>query len=95
MKIIPKKEQSSSSAKKLLCEVHSVKTFSHSHIVRLFEVIDTEKTLFIIREYVSRGDKLDDLLEHSPLMEEEARGCSGSSSGLSHTATAGASCTGT
>lgn len=36
-------------------------------------MIDTEETLFIITEYISRGDTLDPRLQHGPLTEE-ARG---------------------
>uniref|UniRef100_A0A3Q2I2P7 non-specific serine/threonine protein kinase n=1 Tax=Equus caballus TaxID=9796 RepID=A0A3Q2I2P7_HORSE len=73
VKIISKKEQSSSTAKNLLCETHSLKILHHPHIVALLEVIDTEKTLFLVTEYVSGGDMLDHLLKHGPLTEEEAR----------------------
>lgn len=39
-------------------------------------MIDTEETLFIITEYISRGDTLDPRLQHGPLTEEEACGLS-------------------
>ena len=73
VKIISKKEQSSSTAKNLLCETHSLKILHHPRIVALLEVIDREKTLFLVTEYVSGGDMLDHLLKHGPLTEEEAR----------------------
>uniref|UniRef100_A0A3Q2HJJ0 non-specific serine/threonine protein kinase n=1 Tax=Equus caballus TaxID=9796 RepID=A0A3Q2HJJ0_HORSE len=73
IKIIPKKEQSASTAKNLLCEVHSLKTLRHPHIVGLLEVINTEDTLFLVTEFVSGGDMHEHVMKHGPLTEEEAR----------------------
>ncbi|XP_046538749.1 serine/threonine-protein kinase MARK2-like [Equus quagga] len=73
VKIISKKEQSAFTAKNLLCEVHSLKTLRHPHIVGLLEVISTEDTLFLVTEFVSGGDMHDHLMKHGPLTEEEAR----------------------
>ena len=51
VKIIDKTKLDKSTAKKLFREVRIMKLLGHEHIVRLYEVIDTPKELFLIMEY--------------------------------------------
>jgi serine/threonine protein kinase len=37
-------------------EVNSMRMLNHPNIVKLLEVIDTEETLLIVKEYLSGGD---------------------------------------
>ena len=54
-------------------EMRILKTLNHPNIVRLYEVIDTEKELFLIMEYASGGEVFDYLVAHGRMQEKEAR----------------------
>ena len=44
----------------------------HPNIVRLYDVIETDKYIGIILEYASGGELFDDILSHRYLREEDA-----------------------
>ncbi|XP_025049042.1 serine/threonine-protein kinase MARK2 [Alligator sinensis] len=56
VKIIDKTQLNSSSLQKLFREVRIMKVLNHPNIVKLFEVIETEKTLYLVMEYASGGE---------------------------------------
>uniref|UniRef100_A0AAY4ECJ9 non-specific serine/threonine protein kinase n=1 Tax=Denticeps clupeoides TaxID=299321 RepID=A0AAY4ECJ9_9TELE len=58
---------------KLFREVRIMKGLNHPNIVQLFEVIETEKTLYLIMEYASGGEVFDYLVSHGRMKEKEAR----------------------
>ncbi|XP_028274889.1 MAP/microtubule affinity-regulating kinase 4 isoform X3 [Parambassis ranga] len=73
IKIIDKTQLNPTSLQKLFREVRIMKTLNHPNIVKLFEVIETEKTLYLIMEYASGGEVFDYLVAHGRMKEKEAR----------------------
>ncbi|XP_026837184.1 serine/threonine-protein kinase MARK2 isoform X5 [Drosophila erecta] len=73
IKIIDKTQLNSGSLQKLFREVRIMKMLDHPNIVKLFQVIETEKTLYLIMEYASGGEVFDYLVLHGRMKEKEAR----------------------
>ncbi|XP_072217873.1 MAP/microtubule affinity-regulating kinase 3-like [Leuresthes tenuis] len=73
VKIIDKTQLNPSSLQKLFREVRIMKVLNHPNIVKLFEVIETEKTLYLVMEYASGGEVFDYLVAHGRMKEKEAR----------------------
>ncbi|XP_058016581.1 serine/threonine-protein kinase MARK2 isoform X7 [Ahaetulla prasina] len=73
VKIIDKTQLNSSSLQKLFREVRIMKVLNHPNIVKLFEVIETDKTLYLVMEYASGGEVFDYLVAHGRMKEKEAR----------------------
>ncbi|KAI8811878.1 kinase-like domain-containing protein [Cladochytrium replicatum] len=73
VKIIDKSKLDKATAKKLFREVRIMKLLNHPHIVRLYEVIDTTRDLYLIMEYASGGEIFDYLVAHGRMKEKEAR----------------------
>ncbi|ORX82673.1 Pkinase-domain-containing protein [Basidiobolus meristosporus CBS 931.73] len=57
---------------KIKREVNVLSSLDHPNIVRLFEVIETDKYIGIIIEYASGGELFDHILAHRYLKEREA-----------------------
>ncbi|CAK9302739.1 unnamed protein product [Gordionus sp. m RMFG-2023] len=73
IKIIDKTQLNPSSLQKLFREVRIMKTLDHPNIVKLFQVMETEKTLYLVMEYASGGEVFDYLVAHGRMKEKEAR----------------------
>lgn len=73
IKIIDKTQLNPGSLQKLFREVRIMKTLDHPNIVKLFQVIETEKTLYLVMEYASGGEVFDYLVLHGRMKEKEAR----------------------
>uniref|UniRef100_A0A8C6KLK5 Serine/threonine-protein kinase MARK1 n=1 Tax=Nothobranchius furzeri TaxID=105023 RepID=A0A8C6KLK5_NOTFU len=73
VKIIDKTQLNPTSLQKLFREVRIMKVLNHPNIVKLFEVIETEKTLYLVMEYASGGEVFDYLVAHGRMKEKEAR----------------------
>ena len=54
-------------------EISILKMFSHPHIIRLYEVIDTPTDIFLVMEYVSGGELFDHIVSKGRLSSQEAR----------------------
>ncbi|KAJ3336446.1 MAP/microtubule affinity-regulating kinase 3 [Gonapodya sp. JEL0774] len=73
VKIISKDKLDPATAKKLFREVRIMKMLNHPHIVKLYEVIDTPKELYLVMEYAPGGEIFDYLVAHGRMKEKDAR----------------------
>jgi 5'-AMP-activated protein kinase catalytic alpha subunit len=54
-------------------EISVMKLFSHPHIIRLYEVIGSDKNIYMFMEYCSGGEMFEYLCRKGKLPEDEAR----------------------
>ncbi|XP_037416996.1 carbon catabolite-derepressing protein kinase-like [Triticum dicoccoides] len=47
--------------------------FTHPHIIRIYEVIETPKDIFVVMEYCQNGELLEYIVDKRQLQEDEAR----------------------
>ena len=55
-------------------EIHILKLIRHPNIVQLYEIIETPKQLFLVTEYMERGELFDYIVECKRIRESEAAG---------------------
>eukprot|EP01101_Sappina_pedata_P001407 TRINITY_DN11494_c0_g1_i1.p1 TRINITY_DN11494_c0_g1~~TRINITY_DN11494_c0_g1_i1.p1 ORF type:complete len:518 (+),score=160.23 TRINITY_DN11494_c0_g1_i1:96-1649(+) len=58
---------------KIRREIRLLKLFRHPHIIRLYEVIESPTDIFMVMEYVPRGELFDYIVSHGRLSETESR----------------------
>lgn len=73
IKIIDKTQLNTNSLEKLFREVSIMKLLNHPNIVKLFEVIETEKTLYLVMEYINNGEVFEYLVKNGRMKENVAR----------------------
>ncbi|XP_067938441.1 serine/threonine-protein kinase SIK3-like isoform X2 [Watersipora subatra] len=73
IKIIDKSNMDVDNLKKIAREVEIMKLLRHPHIVRLYQVIETSRMLYLVLEYASGGEVYDHLFAHGRMNEREAR----------------------
>ncbi|TPX33575.1 hypothetical protein SmJEL517_g03569 [Synchytrium microbalum] len=73
IKIIDKTTLDEKKLSKLYREVRIMKMLHHPNIVKLYEVIETRHTVFLVMEYASGGELYDYLVVHGKMKEKEAR----------------------
>ncbi|KAJ3213166.1 hypothetical protein HDU67_003219 [Dinochytrium kinnereticum] len=73
IKVIDKTTLDEKKLGKLYREVRIMKMLHHPHIVKLYEVIETKHTVFLVMEYASGGELYDYLVVHGKMKEKEAR----------------------
>nr|AGE44293.1 SNF1-related protein kinase catalytic subunit alpha KIN10-2 [Musa AB Group] len=54
-------------------EIKILRLFMHPHIIRLYEVIETQSDIYVVMEYVKPGELFDYIVEKGRLQEDEAR----------------------
>ncbi|XP_068661044.1 SNF1-related protein kinase catalytic subunit alpha KIN10-like isoform X2 [Aristolochia californica] len=54
-------------------EIKILRLFVHPHIIRLYEVVETHSNIYVVMEYMNRGELFDYITEKSRLKEDEAR----------------------
>ncbi|KER31510.1 hypothetical protein T265_02282 [Opisthorchis viverrini] len=73
VKVIDKTLLNHSSMQKLFREVRVLKTLNHPNIIKLLEVIESERHLYLVMEYASGGEVFDYLVAHGKMKEADAR----------------------
>eukprot|EP00292_Cryptomonas_paramecium_P005744 CAMPEP_0113687614 /NCGR_PEP_ID=MMETSP0038_2-20120614/16042_1 /TAXON_ID=2898 /ORGANISM="Cryptomonas paramecium" /LENGTH=401 /DNA_ID=CAMNT_0000608265 /DNA_START=195 /DNA_END=1397 /DNA_ORIENTATION=+ /assembly_acc=CAM_ASM_000170 len=68
-----KKVQALDMNDKVWREINVLRLFSHPHIIRLYEVMDTPTDIYVVMEYVSGGELFDHIVAKGRLSEDEAR----------------------
>lgn len=53
-------------------EIHILKLIRHPNIIQLYEIIETPKHLFLVMEYMERGELFDYIVSKKRMDEEEA-----------------------
>ncbi|KAG6420943.1 hypothetical protein SASPL_117489 [Salvia splendens] len=54
-------------------EIKILRLFMHPHIIRLYEVVETQSDIYVVMEYVKSGELFDYIVEKGRLHEDEAR----------------------
>lgn len=54
-------------------ELKALKTLSHEHICKLYQIIETPTHFFIVMEYCAGGELFDHIVEKNRLTESESR----------------------
>nr|CDS25677.1 serine:threonine protein kinase MARK2 [Hymenolepis microstoma] len=73
VKVIDKTQLNPTSLRKLFREVRIMKTLDHPNIIKLLEVIESERHLYLVMEYASNGEVFDYLVTHGKMKEKDAR----------------------
>ncbi|KAG8195836.1 hypothetical protein JTE90_008531 [Oedothorax gibbosus] len=73
IKIIDKTHLDDDNLKKILREIQIMKMLHHPHIIILYQVMETERMIYLVTEYASGGEIFDHLVAHGRMSEKEAR----------------------
>ncbi|XP_078593006.1 serine/threonine-protein kinase SIK3-like isoform X1 [Branchiostoma floridae x Branchiostoma japonicum] len=73
IKIIDKTHLDEDNLKKIFREIEIMKQVKHPHIIRLYQVYETERMIYLVTEYASGGEIFDHLVAHGWMEEKEAR----------------------
>lgn len=73
IKIIDKTKLSEENLAKIFREVHIMKRLRHPHIIRLYQVMETEKMIYLVTEYAPGGEIFDYLVKNGRMSEPLAR----------------------
>lgn len=72
IKIIDKSKLDEDNLKKIFREIQILMKLRHPHIIRLYQVMETEKMIYLVTEYASGGEIFDFLVKTERLSEIEA-----------------------
>jgi len=73
VKIIRKKKLKKDTLLMISKEIEILKLLCHPHIVPLYEVLETDRIIFLILDLASGGEALDFVVQHGKLSEDKAR----------------------
>ncbi|KAB0400750.1 hypothetical protein E2I00_018345 [Balaenoptera physalus] len=74
VKIINKSQQNSSGLQRRSHKVKIMKALGHPNMMKLYEVMETEETLYLVVEYAGEGEMFHYLADHGGMKEKEAPG---------------------
>ncbi|XP_012549780.1 serine/threonine-protein kinase par-1 isoform X5 [Bombyx mori] len=72
IKIIDKSRLDEDNLKKTFREIAIMKRLSHPHIVRLYQVMESTHTIYLVTEYAPNGEIFDHLVSRGRMTESEA-----------------------
>ncbi|XP_014240999.1 serine/threonine-protein kinase SIK3-like isoform X2 [Cimex lectularius] len=72
IKIIDKTKLDQENLKKIFREIQILMKLRHPHIIRLYQVMETPKTIYLVTEYACGGEIFDFLVKNGRLREIEA-----------------------
>ncbi|XP_022250689.1 serine/threonine-protein kinase SIK3-like isoform X2 [Limulus polyphemus] len=73
IKIIDKTNLDEENLKKIFREIQIMKLLKHPYIIRLYQVMETEKMIYLVTEYASQGEIFDHLVANGRMTENYAR----------------------
>ena len=73
IKIVDKTQLNAENLDKIFREIRIMKRLVHPYIVRLYQVMETDKMLYMVTEYASGGEIFDHLVHHGRMTENDAR----------------------
>ncbi|XP_077578227.1 serine/threonine-protein kinase SIK3 homolog isoform X4 [Stigmatopora nigra] len=73
IKIVDKTQLDDENLKKIFREVQIMKLLKHPHIIRLYQVMETERMIYLVTEYASGGEIFDHLVAYGRMAEKDAR----------------------
>ncbi|XP_057378466.1 serine/threonine-protein kinase SIK3-like isoform X2 [Daphnia carinata] len=73
IKIVDKTKLDDDNLRKIYREVEVMKKLKHPHIIKLYQVMQTDKMLYLVTEYVPGGEIFDYLVANGRMTEKEAR----------------------
>ncbi|XP_069115952.1 serine/threonine-protein kinase SIK3-like isoform X2 [Argopecten irradians] len=73
IKIIDKTQLDEDNLNKIYREIEIMKLLKHPNIIRLYQVMQTDRMLYLVTEYASGGEIFDHLVAHGRMNEKEAR----------------------
>ncbi|KAM0027440.1 putative protein kinase CAMK-AMPK family [Helianthus debilis subsp. tardiflorus] len=73
IKILDRQSINDSDGERVRREIKIMRLLSHPHIVRLYEVIETQSTIYVVMEYMNSGELFDYITENRRLEENHAR----------------------
>ncbi|KAK3860200.1 hypothetical protein Pcinc_017630 [Petrolisthes cinctipes] len=73
IKIIDKSKIDADNLRKILREIEILKKLRHPYIIRLYQVMETERMIYLVTEYASCGELFDYVASHGKMREGEAR----------------------
>ncbi|XP_014273790.3 serine/threonine-protein kinase SIK3 [Halyomorpha halys] len=72
IKIIDKSKLDEDNLKKIFREIQILMKLRHPHIIRLYQVMETDRMIYLVTEYAAGGEIFDYLVKNERLSEEQA-----------------------
>ena len=72
IKVVDKKELDQENLMKISREIEIMRQLSHEHIVKLYQVMETDTFIHIVTEYASNGEIFDYLVDNGKMTEKQA-----------------------